>query len=106
MSQINHMDWETRSYAGATKVSRELITHWQEEYRTQKLFFAQLETAKMAIFLTEATPGLLHGIKTSAALRWVDAVNRDGRLGQWAHHPVTSPPEPGALLEKVLATAH
>ncbi len=57
------LDWEARSYEGATKVSRELISHWQEEDRTQKLFFAQLEAAKAAIFLTEATPDLLHGIQ-------------------------------------------
>ena len=45
-------------------------------------------------------------IKTAAALRWVEAVNRDGRFGQWQYHPITNPPELGVLLERALATAH
>ena len=45
-------------------------------------------------------------IKTAAAQRWVDAVNRDGRFGQWQYHPITNPPELGMLLESALATAH
>lgn len=56
-------DWEGRGFEGASKVSRELIEHWHDGERTQRLFFAQLEAAKAVIFLNEATPDLLHGIQ-------------------------------------------
>ena len=42
-------DWEARDYEGASKVSRELIEHWQDGERAQRLFFAQLEAAKVVI---------------------------------------------------------
>ncbi len=55
-------DWRARGYEGATRVTRELLDLWQSDDRRERLFFAQLEAALAVIFLTEATPDLLHGI--------------------------------------------
>lgn len=56
-------EWTARGCEGVSKVSRELIEHWQDGERAQRLFFAQLEAAKAVIFLNEATPDLLHGLQ-------------------------------------------
>jgi type III restriction enzyme len=44
-------------------------------------------------------------IKTSAARRWVDAVNRDGRYGQWEYHLLRDPSELRVLLDRAMAAA-
>ena len=41
-------------------------------------------------------------IKTKAALRWVNAVNRDGRFGRWAYEIVYHPTEVLKVLEKYI----
>ena len=39
-------------------------------------------------------------LKTAAARRWVDAVNRDGRHGTWQYHVVKNPLELGMALHR------
>src|SRR5450759_3883947 len=56
-------EWQVRGYEGATAVTRELLDLWQSADRRERLFFAQIEAALAVIFLTEATPDLIHGIQ-------------------------------------------
>lgn len=55
-------EWEARNYEGATRVTKELLELWHSDERRQRLFFAQLEAAKIVIFLTEGPQDLLQGI--------------------------------------------
>jgi type III restriction enzyme len=54
--------WRLSDYAGATRVTRELLAHWSREGRAQPLFFAQREAAETILFLAEARADLLQGI--------------------------------------------
>src|SRR5918996_4262512 len=56
-------EWEAMDYAGASRITRELLELWQREERRQRLFFAQLEAAKTVIFLTEGPAYLLQGVQ-------------------------------------------
>ena len=56
-------EWQVRGYEGATAVTRQLLDLWQSADRRERLFFAQIEAALAVIFLTEATPDLIHGIQ-------------------------------------------
>ncbi len=49
-------------YAGASRVSLELLQWWRREGRQHRLFYAQLEAAETIIFLTEARPDLRQGL--------------------------------------------
>ncbi|MEJ0036600.1 MAG: DEAD/DEAH box helicase family protein [Gammaproteobacteria bacterium] len=55
--------WRTSGYAGATRVTLELLAHWTRDGRAQPLFFAQREAVETIIFLTEARADLLQGIE-------------------------------------------
>jgi type III restriction enzyme len=54
--------WRAADYAGASRVTRDLVNHWRRDGRQQRLFFAQVEAAEAIIFLTEARPDLLQGV--------------------------------------------
>jgi type III restriction enzyme len=58
--------WRESGYAGATRVTRELLAHWIREGRAQPLFFAQREAVETIIFLAEARADLLQGIEIPA----------------------------------------
>lgn len=55
-------DWRARDYAGATKVTRELLDLWHSPDRAQRLFFAQLEAVETVIFLVEGPDDLKQGV--------------------------------------------
>lgn len=55
-------EWRERDYAGATRVTKELLRLWRSEDRGQRLFFAQLEAVETVIFLTEGPSDLLQGV--------------------------------------------
>jgi len=55
-------EWRERDYAGATKVTRELLELWRSPDRGQKLFFAQLEAVETVLFLIEGPDDLKQGV--------------------------------------------
>lgn len=55
-------DWRARDYAGATKVTRELLDLWRSTDRAQRLFFAQLEAVETVLFLVEGPDDLKQGV--------------------------------------------
>lgn len=55
-------EWRSRDYAGATKVTRELLDLWRSPDRAQRLFFAQLEAAETVLFLVEGPDDLKQGL--------------------------------------------
>ncbi len=55
--------WRSMNYAGATPVTRQLLTHWRRSDRPRRLFFCQQEAVETVIYLTEI---LASGKKT----RW------------------------------------
>ncbi|MGI9228834.1 MAG: DEAD/DEAH box helicase family protein, partial [Gammaproteobacteria bacterium] len=67
VSQLREQVNEWRSLAlrgegGVSRVTMELLKHWHNEEREQRLFFAQLEAAETIIFLTEARADFLQGV--------------------------------------------
>lgn len=59
-------DWRDRDYAGATKVTRELLDMWRSPDRAQRLFFAQLEAVEAVLFLVEGPEDLKQGVVVPA----------------------------------------
>lgn len=55
-------EWREREYAGATKVTRELLELWHSPDRGQRLFFAQLEAVEAVLFLVEGPDDLKQGV--------------------------------------------
>lgn len=55
-------EWRERDYAGATKVTRELLELWRSPDRSQKLFFAQIEAVETVLFLIEGPDDLKQGV--------------------------------------------
>ncbi|TGM36342.1 type III restriction endonuclease subunit R [Leptospira levettii] len=55
--------WKEEGYPGATKITRQLLEHWNREDRAIKLFFAQKEAVETIIFLREARKDFLQGIQ-------------------------------------------
>ncbi|KQW46703.1 MULTISPECIES: BPTD_3080 family restriction endonuclease [unclassified Roseateles] len=55
-------EWRAREYAGATKVTRELLALWHDPERSQRLFFAQLEAVESVLFLVEGPDDLKQGV--------------------------------------------
>lgn len=49
-------DWRAAGYPGATEVSRELLSYWQDPERDFRLYFAQLDAVRTLIYLAEAAP--------------------------------------------------
>lgn len=54
--------WREQRWPGVTGTTLELLNYWRREGRQQRLFFAQLEAAETAIFLTEARADFRQGI--------------------------------------------
>jgi type III restriction enzyme len=40
--------------------------------------------------------------KRQAAIRWVNAVNNDGRYGRWAYDMITDPSDVPATLKRIV----
>jgi type III restriction enzyme len=59
-------EWRSRNYAGATRVTHELLDFWRAPVRTQPLFFAQIEAVETVIFLVEGPTDLKQGITVPA----------------------------------------
>ena len=54
--------WRADGCPGVTRVSKELMEWWRRAGRKEPLWFAQLESAAVTIFLTEARQDYLQGI--------------------------------------------
>ena len=67
-------------------------------------FVARMVNGKNAILETKGFDPL-EEVKRAAALRWVAAVNADGRYGQWEYHICRRPEEVRAALEQFAAIA-
>lgn len=55
--------WREQGWPGVTGTTLELLNYWRREGRQHRLFFAQLEAAETAIFLTEARADFRQGIE-------------------------------------------
>ena len=55
-------EWRARDYAGATRVTRELLELWHAPDRAQRLFFAQTEAVETVLFLIEGPDDLKQGV--------------------------------------------
>lgn len=55
-------EWRAAGWPGVTAVTRELLEHWHDPAREQRLFFAQREAAETVIFLVEARADFRHGL--------------------------------------------
>ena len=45
--------WRTANYRNATKVTRELLSHWTRENKERRLFFCQREAVETTIYIAE-----------------------------------------------------
>ncbi len=56
--------WRRQDYPGTTRITRELLNHWnnQEREERKRLFFCEREAAETIIWLTEAPPTAKQGI--------------------------------------------
>ncbi len=54
--------WRAAGYPGVTRITAELLRHWNAPDRQRRLFFAQREAAETAIWLVEASPAAKAGI--------------------------------------------
>jgi type III restriction enzyme len=64
--RVRLKEWRARDYAGATKVTRELLALWRNPDRAQRLFFAQLEAVETVLFLVEGPDDLKQGVTVPA----------------------------------------
>ena len=71
--RVRVQDWRARDYAGATKVTRELLDLWRSPDRAQRLFYAQLEAVETVLFLVEGPADLLQGVAVPADAPGEDA---------------------------------
>ena len=55
--------WREQKYPGISRTTDELLKWWKRDGRKSRLFFAQIEAAETVIFLREARPDLLQGIR-------------------------------------------
>ncbi|KKU88369.1 MAG: Type III restriction-modification enzyme,R/helicase subunit [Candidatus Gottesmanbacteria bacterium GW2011_GWA2_47_9] len=46
-------EWRKQNYPGLTKTSRDLLFYWNDESRTNKLFFCQIEALETLMYATE-----------------------------------------------------
>ncbi len=56
-------EWRKSGYPGTTRITKELLEHWNNPERERKLFFCQREAAETIIWLIEAPPNLKQGIE-------------------------------------------
>ena len=56
-------EWRDRGYPGITSITKQLLEHWKNSEREQKLFFCQIETIETLIWLIEASSSDKQGIK-------------------------------------------
>lgn len=46
-------EWRTKGYPGLTKISRDLLSYWQDDTRENKLFFCQIEALETLMWINE-----------------------------------------------------
>ncbi|MBS4015371.1 MAG: DEAD/DEAH box helicase family protein [Candidatus Latescibacteria bacterium] len=56
-------EWRSSGYQGATRITRELLEHWNSSERERRLFFCQKEAVETIIWLHEAPAYLRQGIE-------------------------------------------
>jgi type III restriction enzyme len=67
-------EWrESRSYEGATNVTRELLDLWNSADRREPMFYAQKEAAETVIFLVEGPADLKQGVRVPSDEPGLDA---------------------------------
>ena len=62
-------------------------------------FIIRLAGNRHLILETKGRPDPKEGVKAVAARRWIDAVNADGRHGQWAYEIVRDPQRVRIVLD-------
>ena len=72
-----------RGEGGVTRTTMELLRYWRQDGRKHRLFFAQIEAVETIIFLTEARPDFLQGIRVP-----MDEPGEEARAGR---HPGLPP---------------
>ena len=70
--------WQKAGYPRATRVTRDLISHWTEPHPNRGLYFAQQEAILTAVWLTEIAPDDAAGRAIIAELDGVNAAVNDG----------------------------
>lgn len=55
--------WRDAGYPGITTITKELLEHWKNPDREQRLFFCQIEAIETLIWLVEAPPSERQGIE-------------------------------------------
>jgi len=55
-------DWRKAGYPGTTKITQDLLRHWNDPTRERRLFFCQTEAAETMIWLIEAPASEKQGI--------------------------------------------
>jgi type III restriction enzyme len=55
-------DWRKAGYPGTTKITQDLLRHWNDPTRERRLFFCQREAAETIIWLIEAPASEKQGI--------------------------------------------
>ena len=55
-------EWRKAGYPGTTKITQELLRHWNDPRRDRRLFFCQREAAETVIWLVEAPAVVKQGI--------------------------------------------
>ena len=78
--RVRVQDWRARDYAGATKVTRELLALWRDPDRAQRLFFAQLEAVEAVLFLVEGPDDLKQGVNVPSDEPGDDAKRSEERV--------------------------
>jgi len=82
--------WRESGWENASETTKKLLRHWWREERARRLFFCQIEAVE-TIFYRKAEDALLtlagewkeRFAQLQAGRRWVSAVNRWSRLGEW-----------------------
>lgn len=55
--------WRKDGFPGCSRVTRQLLEHWENTERIAPLFFCQREAAETVIFLVEAPPAYRHNVQ-------------------------------------------
>ena len=55
-------NWRKAGYPGTTKITQDLLRHWNDPIRERRLFFCQREAAETMIWLIEAPASEKQGI--------------------------------------------
>ena len=68
--------WRAAGYPGATEVTRDLLSYWQDAERDFRLYFAQLDAVRTLIYLAEAAPAEIRERLEDVNAEYNDGMNR------------------------------